>query len=146
MPVNNIYTIGHSNHTIEGFISLLLKYDITAVADVRSTPYSRFNPQYNREPLSVALKKAGIAYVFLGEELGARPEDPACYVNGRVDFDRVAVREQFRRGLSRVLAGADKYHITLMCAEKEPLDCHRTILVCRNLKDQGVCIKHIFAS
>jgi hypothetical protein len=140
-----IYTIGHSNHPIEKFIGLLKKHNITAVGDVRSRPYSRHNPQFNRETLAVSLKEAGIAYVFLGEELGARPEDPTCYDNGQVDFARMAVRGQFKRGLERVLTGSEKYRLALMCAEKEPLDCHRTILVCHNLKAQGVSIKHILA-
>ena len=140
-----VYTIGHSNHPIDKFIGLLRQYGITAVTDVRSAPYSRHYPQFNGESLAASLKRAGIAYVFLGEELGARPEDPACYDNGQVDFGHLAAREQFKRGLDRVITGSDKYRIALMCAEKEPLECHRTILVCRNLKAQGLSIKHILA-
>jgi len=140
-----IYTIGHSNHSIDKFIGLLRRYGVTAIADVRSTPYSRYHPQFNTKPLAASLKKAGIAYVFLGEELGARPKDPACYNNGSVDFDRLAAREQFQRGIERVLQGSRKYRLALMCAEKEPLDCHRTILVCRHLRERGVSIKHILA-
>jgi len=140
-----VYTIGHSNHPIEKFIGLLKRHSISAVADVRSAPYSLHHPQFNREPLAASLQKAGIAYVFLGEELGARPEDPACYDNGQVDFGRMADRPEFKRGLDRILRGCDKYRTALMCAEKEPLDCHRTILVCRNMKARGVAIKHILA-
>jgi len=140
-----VYTIGHSNHPIENFIDLLRQHGITAIADVRSSPYSRHNPQFNMKALAAALKKAGIAYVFLGEELGARPKDPACYNNGSVDFGRLAAREQFQRGIERVLKGSKKYRLALMCAEKEPLDCHRTILVCRHLAQRGVRVKHILA-
>jgi len=140
-----VYTIGHSNHPIEKFIDLLRPHGITAIADVRSAPYSRYHPQFNRESLEALLKKAGIAYVFLGEELGARPKDPACYDNGRVDFGHLAASEKFRRGLDRVITGSRKYRLALMCAEKEPLDCHRTILVCRHLRERGVNIKHILA-
>jgi len=140
-----IYTIGHSNHPIYRFIGLLRSHGITAIADVRSSPYSRHNPQFNTKALAAALKKAGIAYVFLGEELGARPKNPACYNNGRVDFGRLAAREEFQRGIERVLQGSEKYRLALMCAEKEPLDCHRTILVCRHLRDRGVGIRHILA-
>ncbi len=143
--VTAIYTIGHSNHPIEKFIDLLKQHDITTIGDVRSAPYSRFNPQFNTKSLAASLKKAGIAYVFLGEELGARPQDTACYDNGRVDFDRLAERDKFKSGIDRVLTGSEEYRLALMCAEKEPLDCHRTILVCRNLKAQGVSIKHILA-
>lgn len=138
-----IYTIGHSDHTIERFISLLKQHGITAIADVRSAPYSRYHPQFNKDALAAALEKKGIAYVFLGKELGARPDDPVCYESGRVDFSRVAARGEFKSGLERVLTGSKKYRIALMCAEKEPLDCHRTILVCHHLKLQGVSIKHI---
>ena len=140
-----IYTIGHSNHPIDRFIGLLRQHGITAIADVRSSPYSRHNPQFNTKALAAALKKAGIAYVFLGEELGARPKDSACYDNGRADFGRLAAREEFRRGIERVLKGSEKYRLALMCAEKEPLDCHRTILVCRHLRERGVGIRHILA-
>lgn len=140
-----VYTIGHSNHSIERFVGLLKQHSITAVADVRSLPYSRLHPQFNREALAASLKNAAIAYVFLGKELGARPQDPACYDNGRVNFVRLAVREQFKRGIERVLRGSEKYRLALMCAEKEPLGCHRTILVCHHLRLAGVTIRHILA-
>jgi type I restriction enzyme S subunit len=140
-----IYTVGHSNHPIDRFIGLLRQHSITAIADVRSAPYSRRNPQFNTKPLTMALKKAGITYVFLGEELGARPKDASCYNNGRVDFGLLAARDVFQRGIERVLRGSSKYRLALMCAEKEPLDCHRTILVCCHLRERGVGIKHILA-
>ena len=140
-----VYTIGHSDHSIEKFVSLLKQNGITAIADVRSAPYSRFHPQFNKDALTAFLKKEGIAYVFLGKELGARPGDPLCYDNGQVDFNRVSKREEFKSGLERVLKGDEKYRVALMCAEKEPLDCHRTILVCHNLKFQEVSIKHILS-
>ena len=138
-----IYTIGHSDHSIERFIGLLKQHRITAVADVRSMPYSRFNPQFNKETLAASLEKDEITYVFLGKELGARPEDSACYENNRVDFGQIAERGEFKSGLERILKGSEKYRIALMCAEKEPLDCHRTILVCHKLKRLAISIKHI---
>ena len=138
-----LYTVGHSNHTIETFIAHLKRHGVTAVADVRSTPYSRFSPQFNRETLAETLKRHGIAYVFLGKELGARPENPSCYDNGCADFKRIAEQLEFKHGLGRILKGMDKYRIALMCAEKEPLECHRTVLVCRNIRRSGVHIKHI---
>ncbi len=140
-----IYTIGHSNHPIDKFIGLLKQHGISAVADVRSSPYSRHNPQFNTKILTAALRRTGIAYVFLGEELGARPKNPDCYDNGRVDFVRLAAREEFNRGIERVLKGGKKYRLALMCAEKEPLDCHRTILICHYLRRLGIGIKHILA-
>jgi hypothetical protein len=140
-----VYTIGHSNHSIERFVSLLSLHGVTAVADVRSVPFSRRNPQFNRRPLAAALGKAGIACAFLGDELGARPDDPACCTDGQVDFRLLAARDEFARGIERVLEGARKYTVALMCAEREPLDCHRTILVCRRLAARGVAVRHILA-
>ncbi len=141
-----IYTIGHSNHPIDRFIALLQQHGIDAVADVRSTPYSRFNPQFKKEKLQAALADAGIRYVFLGEELGARSKDPACYdESGRVSYVRLAATDLFRRGIERLLAGMHNHRIAVMCAEREPLDCHRTILVARELEKAGVPITHILA-
>lgn len=140
-----IYTVGHSTHAIEKFVELLRMNGVTAVADVRSSPFSRHNPQFNRETLGNALKEAGISYVFVGKELGARSEDPACYDHGRVQFGRLAQTSAFRSGIERVLNGARDYQIALMCAEKEPLDCHRTVLVARALEHEGASIKHILA-
>ena len=140
-----VLTIGHSTHALDAFIALLQWHHVTAVADVRSAPYSRFNPQFNREPFAKALEAEGIRYVPLGNELGGRSDDPACYEDGRILYDRVAATESFRSGLARVVQGAARYRITLMCAEKEPLDCHRTLLVARALAAQGVDIAHIHA-
>lgn len=140
-----IYTIGHSNHRIKDFINLLKKHGITAVADVRSSPFSKYNPQFNRDAFADALKREGIAYVFIGEELGARPKDPDCYNNGSANFEKMAERPIFKQGIERLLKGMEKYRIVMLCAEKEPLDCHRTILVCRYLRKFGFPIKHILA-
>lgn len=140
-----IYTVGHSNHSIENFISLLTANGITAVADVRSRPFSRRYPQFNKERLAAALTRQGIAYVFLGRELGARSENPCCYENGKVQYVRLAAAPAFKAGIERVLAGAVKFHVALMCAEKEPLDCHRTLLVSRALELAGASIAHILA-
>ena len=140
-----VLTIGHSTHAIEAFIALLRKHRATAVADVRSAPYSRFNSQFNREPFSEALESAGIRYVWLGNELGGRTEDSACYEDGRIRYDRVAATESFKSGLARVVHGTAKHRIALVCAEKEPLDCHRTLLVSRALDEQGVDVAHIHA-
>lgn len=140
-----VYTIGHSTHPFERFIELLKLHSITAIGDVRSTPYSRMNPQYNREALREALKATGIAYVFLGEELGARSNDPECYRDGKVQYDRLAKTTLFKQGIDRVLAGADEHRIALMCAEKDPLQCHRTILVSRNIVELGAEVRHILS-
>ena len=138
-----VYTVGHSNHAVEEFLKLLQAHDITAIADVRSSPYSRFNPQFNRESLVRTLRNAGIAYVFLGAELGARSEDASLYDNGKVQYDRLARTDLFTQGLERVVEGSRSYRVALMCAEKDPLDCHRTLLVARHLIDRRVQVKHI---
>jgi len=141
----SILTIGHSTHTIETFVGLLRKHGVTALVDVRSAPFSRFNPQFNKDALERALKAQGIKYVFLGRELGARSDDPACYENGRVQYARLAQTAVFQSGLDRVMDGATKYRLALMCAEKEPLECHRTLLVARALVERGVAVEHILA-
>jgi uncharacterized protein (DUF488 family) len=140
-----IYTVGHSTHTIEKFFDLLERNGVTAIADVRSSPFSRHNPQFHKDTLSAELKKRGIAYVFVGKELGARPDDPSCYERGKVRYARLAKSSLFKAGIERVLSGAQKYRIALMCAEKEPLDCHRTLLVSRALEQRGVSVVHILA-
>ncbi len=142
---NILYTIGHSNHTIEDFIALLKRYGVTCIADVRSAPYSRYCPQFNKDALAEALQAAGFAYMFLGRELGGRPRDFSCYEDGCVNFQRLAEKDEFKRGIECLLADISRYRIALMCAEKDPLQCHRTILVSRHLKKHNLCIKHILA-
>lgn len=144
-PAETVYTIGHSTHPLETFMGLLKQHSVSAIADVRSSPFSRYNPQFNKDALERALKANGIKYVFLGRELGARSDDPSCYENGRVQYGRLAKTELFETGLSRVMRGAQTHRIALMCAEKEPLDCHRTLLVARALVERGVPVTHIWA-
>jgi uncharacterized protein (DUF488 family) len=139
-----IYTIGHSNHPAQRFVELLRQHDIGAVADVRSMPFSRFNPQFNREKLACALREAGIHYVFLGQELGARTKDPALLdEDGQVSYLKLARSQAFRRGLERVMAGMREHRIALMCAERDPLQCHRTLLISPELERAGVPVTHI---
>jgi uncharacterized protein (DUF488 family) len=140
-----VFTIGHSNHPIAVFLSLLRGAGITAVGDVRSIPHSRRWPQFGRPALERSLRDAGIAYVFLGAELGGKRDDPALLIDGQVDYDRVAATDAFRAGLDRVEAGASRQRIALMCAEREPLDCHRFLLVARHLHDRDVPVRHILA-
>ena len=140
-----VLTVGHSTHPLEAFVALLRRHAVTALADVRSTPYSRFNPHFNRKSLDRDMNARGIAYLFLGRALGGRPDDRSCYENGQVRYDRVAGTALFREGIDRVVRGAQDNRIALMCAEKEPLDCHRTILVGRSLVERGVAVAHILA-
>jgi uncharacterized protein (DUF488 family) len=143
---NRLYTIGHSNHDIDKFIALLKQHGVTALADVRSTPYSRYMPHFCQKPLKAALNKAGISYVFLGQELGARPDDQSCYVNGKALYERIAATEAFSSGIDRVMKGTRKFDIALMCAEKDPVTCHRAILVCQHLREQPLTINHILSN
>ena len=141
-----IYTIGHSSHEIENFVALLRRHRINAVADVRSLPYSRWQSQFNRENLKETLMAHGISYVFLGKELGARSGDPECYENGRVKYRLLAKSPLFKSGIKRIRDGCSRKRIVLMCAEKDPLDCHRTILIARELVESGVNVTHVLAN
>jgi uncharacterized protein (DUF488 family) len=141
-----IYTVGHSNHPLERFLALLKGPGIELLADVRSTPYSRFNPQFRRDTLAAALANNGIEYLFLGEELGARSKDRDCYEDGRISYRKLADTDLFRQGIERLLAAAKTHKTAMMCAEKDPLDCHRTILVARALEARGESIAHILPS
>jgi uncharacterized protein (DUF488 family) len=138
-----MFTIGHSTHSAAVFLGLLRQHGITAVADVRSMPVSRFAPQFNRDMVEHSLYDAGIRYVFLGKELGARTKDATCYVDGRVQYNRLARTSKFANGIERLLKGAQAERIAIMCTEQEPLDCHRTVLVARVLAEHGVSIDHI---
>lgn len=142
---HTVYTIGHSTHGLDAFVALLKQHDITALADVRSAPYSRFNPHFNKDALERSLKSQGIKYVFLGRELGARSDDPACYDGGRVQYTRLARTAAFKSGIQRIERGATDHRVALMCAEKEPLECHRTLLVARALDQGGMDVSHILA-
>ena len=138
-----LYTIGHSRHPIEHFINLLKEASVSLVLDVRSIPYSRRNPQFNRKTLADRLADEGIAYVFSGKELGAKSPSPDCYVNGKVQFDLIAARPEFSDGLDLVIEKTGEARPTLLCAEEDPLTCHRTILVCRHLRNRVNSILHI---
>lgn len=144
--MNELFTIGYSPHTLDSFLSILRKYKITALVDVRSSPYSQFKPEFNQKSLKEFLKTHNIAYVFLGDYCGARVEDPSCYVNGKVDYKLVAENQKFKEGLERIKKGMEKFCVALMCAEKDPITCHRTILICRNLLTAGIKIKHILGN
>jgi len=144
--LSDIYTVGHSAHEIEDFITLLTGANIAAIADVRSAPYSRRHPQFNREALGNTLEGRGIRYVFMGAELGGRgPDEPAPGAQGRVSYASMAQSPAFNAGVKRILAGSQRLAIALMCAEKEPLNCHRGILISRHLVAHGTPVMHIHA-
>jgi len=132
--MKELLTIGHSNRSLDHFLELLLEHQVSAIADVRFSPYSKYSPQFNKDVLESALRDANIDYVFLGRELGARRSEDSCYIDGHAKYDRIAQLPTFRRGLERVLQGVEHYRVALMCSESDPITCHRTILVCRELK------------
>jgi DNA-binding LacI/PurR family transcriptional regulator len=138
-----LFTIGHSNHEMPEFVALLARHGVDVIADVRSQPYSRFHGQFNREPLAASLKEAGIRYVFLGRELGARREERESYDGGQASYDLIGRLPAFRAGLERLRRGVASHRIALLCAEKDPISCHRTILVCRHLRSDPIGIRHI---
>jgi uncharacterized protein (DUF488 family) len=142
-PIEPLYTIGHSDHPTGRFLDLLAAHRIMAVADVRSAPHSRWHPQFNKEALAADLARAGIRYVFLGQELGARRSEPDCYEAGKARYELIARSPLFANGLDRVRRGLGQFRVALLCAEKDPLTCHRTILVCRRLKGTVPTIRHI---
>ena len=137
-----VFTVGHSNLELPAFLALLAKHQIDAVVDVRSSPFSKYVPQFNRDVLEIALRKANVRYVPMGKELGARRGEPECYIDAKARYDLIAKAPLFQAGLERVRKGAEKFRLAMMCAEKDPLTCHRTILVCRHLKPE-LDIRHI---
>ena len=143
---NTVFTIGHSNHDIDGFVALLRQHAIDAVCDVRSVPYSRRYPWFAKASIEAALKKCGVRYLYFGDALGARPGDPSCFDGDRALHSRIAETASFQAALDRVETGAKDFRIALMCAERDPLQCHRSVLVVRNLALRGVECAHILAS
>ena len=145
MSTTLIYTIGHSNHDIETFINLLTESKIDMVVDVRSAPFSKMYPHFNRDPLQTALKDKNIGYLFLGDSIGGRSRSRSDYKDGQVVYARLAAKDEYKATIKRVLDGSAKFQIALMCSEKEPLDCHRTLLVSQSLSLLGVQVAHIHA-
>jgi uncharacterized protein (DUF488 family) len=140
-----IYTIGHSTHSWEDFLKLLAAHDIEVVADVRSKPYSRFNPQFNRDALASGLEEAGRRYLFLGKELGGKPQDPERPLADELVWEYIRSRPQFKEGLTKLLEEARRAKVCLLCAESDPARCHRGQLLAPELEEQGVEVRHILA-
>jgi uncharacterized protein (DUF488 family) len=139
-----IFTIGHGTRPIAETLDLLKKYDIGYLADVRSQPYSKFNPQYNRESLHRSLNQQNIKYIYLGDSLGGRPLDPSCYNNQRIDYDLVRQKDFFKKGIERLISAHQKdLNVALMCSERKPELCHRSKLISQTLHEKGIPIHHI---
>lgn len=154
--IPSIWTIGHSTMPIEDFLRLLQSEKIHLVIDVRSAPYSRFAPQFNKLDLENSLRRRGIAYRFDGERLGGRPSDPNCYRSGvvpdhaqreeflkLVDYEAVKQKDWFQAGLNEAMAASKACRVALMCSEENPLECHRHRLIASALQARDVDVLHI---
>jgi uncharacterized protein (DUF488 family) len=142
--LGRLFSIGHSTHELADLIRLLQRAEVTAVADVRSHPFSRHQPQFNQPELERGLKQHGIAYVFLGDLLGGRPQDPSVYDDtGRVDYERVRATAAFQAGLERLIRGLERFTIAMLCSEKDPLNCHRGLMIAPALVERGLAPLHL---
>lgn len=151
---SQIYSVGHSNQSIEEFLEEIQSFEINCIVDVRSVPYSKFTPQFNAEVLSAVLKRNGIAYLPFGAEFGARRSDAYDYDNligagfpdNQVVFELAVKTPAFLHGVNRVSNGLSKgFHIALMCSEADPLECHRFSLVSRYFFEHGYDVRHILS-
>lgn len=139
-----LLSIGHSIHPIEVFVALLRRHMVESVADVRSTPFSRFNPQFNRHALERELHASGIRYLFLGGELGGRPDGDRFYDHeGHVLYGRMAASPRFESGIAQLVERAKQSRVAILCSEENPACCHRFLLVTRVLHDRGIEVTHI---
>ena len=139
-----VLTIGHSNHTTQHFLDLLKSHAVQVVVDTRSQPYSKYSSQFDQKDLKQSLSAAGVRYLYLGRELGGRPECEEFYdQDGHVLYDRVAGTRQFQEGLSRLEQGIREYQVALLCAEENPAACHRRLLIGRVLLEHGIQVAHI---
>ncbi|HWK04176.1 MAG TPA: DUF488 domain-containing protein [Puia sp.] len=145
MPKHPIYTIGHGTRKISELLGLLNKFSIDFLIDVRSRPYSGFNPQFNREALASTLEQEGIKYVYMGDSLGGRPSDPSCYkINGKVDYAILRQKAIFKKGIARIKTAYEKdLRVALLCSESKPGQCHRSKLIGSVLYQEKICLQHI---
>lgn len=141
--MGRIFTLGYSGTPIDRFVSLLLSHKIEVLCDVRSVPYSRVRPEFSRRDLKQSINQAGIKYHFFGDALGARPKERSVYVGGQAVHNLIAQTSFFQAGLDRLKKGAAEHNLVLLCSEKDPIECHRAILVCRHLPEIKSIISHI---
>ncbi len=138
-----IFTIGHSNVPAERIVALLKQHDIEVLIDVRSVPYSRYNPQFNRESFQYVLTAAGIQYIYAGQHLGGRPDDPTCYEEGQVQYRLIMDKPWYQKGIDQLIQVASGQRVALLCSEEDPLQCHRHNLIAQTLLERGVTVWHI---
>lgn len=144
MSASTIYSIGHGNKKIEIFVNELSHFNILYLIDVRSKPFSKWNPHFNQDLLESELKQHGINYIFLGDKLGGLPKDKSCYVNGKVDYNIVKEKDFFKESLKRLVTAHVKgIKVAIMCSEAKPEECHRTKLIGEELRKKNISINHI---
>jgi uncharacterized protein (DUF488 family) len=143
MQTFDLFSIGHSNIAAERFIGMLRGAGVDAVADVRSMPFSRRFPWFSGKSLAARLQEQDMLYLAFGDSLGGRPREADLYCDGIADYEAMTKRDEFRIGLDRLLGFAERHRLCLMCAEREPLDCHRCLLVARSLAERGLVVGHI---
>jgi uncharacterized protein (DUF488 family) len=144
MQMSGLLSVGHSNHAIDFFLRLLTSQRVTAVADVRSRPFSRRLPQYDRSELEAALRTREIDYIFLGALLGGRPERRSLYDDeGRVDYEKVCATDEFADGIDELIRWSRKGTVAFLCSEEDPLDCHRGLMITPALVERGVFPGHL---
>jgi len=144
MGKNPLYTIGHGSREPEDFLALLKGFGIEYLIDVRSLPYSKFNPQFNQNDLKFLLEENGIKYVFMGDSIGGRPNDLSCYTDGKVDYEILRTKDFFLEGIERLKTAYNKdLNVVIMCSESDPCDCHRSKLIGRVLDREKIGIQHI---
>ena len=139
-----IYSIGHGNKKFEDFLKELSSFDIKYLIDVRTSPYSKYNPQYNHELLKNNLEAVNITYVYMGDNLGGLPSDRSCYIDGKVSYDLIKVKDFFKKGLERLIKAYEKdINVAVMCSESKPEECHRSKLIGQELLKKNIEIQHI---
>jgi uncharacterized protein (DUF488 family) len=144
-PTRSIYTIGHSNHSLDTFLDILKAHEIEVLVDIRSQPYAKYATYFSGRDLKAAVIEAGIRYLFLGKELGGRPQGDEYYdPEGYVLYGRVAESALFQEGIARLEKGLEKHRVAMMCSEENPAHCHRHLLVGRVLAERGITVNHIY--
>ena len=143
--MTEIFTIGHSNHPLPRFLEMLARAEVGAVADVRSQPVSRWAPQFNKEALMSTLEGCGLSYLFMGRELGGRTKITALLSDGKPDYAKMARDEAFIEAIARLIKQSARQRVALMCAERDPINCHRFLLIARHLASRGIGVSHILS-
>lgn len=142
--MSTLYSIGHGNKTFEEFDKELRSFDIQYLIDVRTKPFSKWNPTFNQDMLKCLVQRYGYTYVYMGDSIGGMPSDSSCYTEGHIDYAKVAEKDFFQKGLARLLVAAEKeLRVAIMCSESEPEKCHRSKLIGQELMKYGISLNHI---